>query len=116
MPKINYKAANVYTANDVRLLPGINTVSEAELKLFLSHPGVQHRVDAGVIEVLQDKGDGKQRTVKDVVAEIGQTFDLAALATLREDDGRPGVVKAIDEQVAKIKADGGAGGDKGSDE
>lgn len=110
MPKINYKLPNVYTANEVRLLPGINTVTDAELKSLASHPGVRLRVEAGHIDLVEDKGDGgKPRAVKDVIAEVGQTFDLAALEALKEADGRPGVVKAVDEQIAKIKASGGDG-------
>jgi hypothetical protein len=115
MAKVHYKAANVFTANDVRLLPGINQVGDADLERFLSHPGVQVRVKAGDIEVLEDKGAGKQRSVTDVAAEVASTFDLAALAALKDDDGRPGVVKAVDEQIAKIRADSGdtgGGGDQ----
>jgi hypothetical protein len=116
MPKIHYKLPNVFTANDIRLLPGINTVSDEALKSLMSHPGVKLRVDAGHIEVIDDKAAaGKQRAVKDVVSEVGQTFDLAALEALKDEDGRPGVVKAVDEQIAKIKAgadNAGGSGDK----
>lgn len=110
MTKVNYKAANIYTCEGVRLLPGINVIPEGKAEAFLANPGVQARIDIGTIEVMGKGASDAPPTAKELIEEIGQTYDVAALKRIVETDERTTVRKAAEEQLALIDATGGDDG------
>ncbi|MBC3540653.1 hypothetical protein ACFSC6_12245 [Rufibacter sediminis] len=53
--QIKYNKANTYSANGVTLLPGVNTVADADAKAFLEHPHVKIKIKRGFIQVMAEK-------------------------------------------------------------
>lgn len=100
MAKVRLNQAKIYRVGGVRLLPGINTVSDDLWSVAKTNPVVARKIERGhIVEVEAKKSTG----VQDVVAEVKETFDMA---TLREyaKDSRKTVAEAAEKQIAKIDA------------
>lgn len=109
MALLNYSGKNVLgiclkSGEIVRLLPGINEVSEDHLSFMKSHPLFQTRQTKGFIQIMAEKldKDGK-RSVEEMVKNIPQIFDTKLLKKLIETDGRELVIIAAKSQLEKIK-------------
>ena len=61
MALVKYNKANVYKCCDVLLIPGVNEIEDGNLVAVLDHPLFQHRIDNGIIEII----DGPKRAEKD---------------------------------------------------
>ena len=100
MAKVRLNQARIYRVGGIRLLPGINTVSDEQWSVAKANPVVARKIERGdIVEVEAKKSTGAQ----DVVAEVKETFDMA---TLREyaKDSRKTVAEAAEKQIAKIDA------------
>ena len=107
MAQVKYNGTNVYRAQGVTLLPGINEVDADKLDDFLAHPGVKHRVNAKVVEVVKS-GDtsstsARKPSADEVVATVKEMFNVEELEALKANDKRKPVQEAIDAQIALIK-------------
>jgi hypothetical protein len=103
MALVKYSGLNVYTCNDQRFLPGVNEVEGGVLKTLLQNPLFKARVDTGTITIFDDPkdSDGKM-SARDVLRHIPNMYDKKLLEKLITTDGRPKVVEAAKEQLAKI--------------
>jgi hypothetical protein len=106
---VKYSGRNVYTigvksGDSIRLMPGINEVSEGDLITLQSHPVVKKRVESGLIEFigLETDQSGK-RSISDMIKYIPQIFDVKTLEGIIENDDRDRVVKAAKKQLDIIK-------------
>lgn len=103
MALVKYSGLNVYTCNDQRFLPGVNEIEGGVLKTLLLNPFFKARVESGKITIFDDlkEPDGKM-PAKDILRHIPNMYDKALLEKLVASDGRPKVVEAAKEQLAKI--------------
>jgi hypothetical protein len=106
---VKYSGRNVYTigaksGDSIRLMPGINEVSEGDLVTLQSHPVVKKRVESGFIEFigLETDHSGK-RSISDMIKYIPQIFDVKTLEGIIENDERDRVIKAAKKQLDIIK-------------
>lgn len=109
MALIQYKGKNVLgigTASGefIRLMPGINEVSEIDLAIMKSHPLFQSRIKNDIIQIMYEKIDNDgQTSMDDMLKNIPNIFDKKLLKKIIDNDGRKEVVKAATEQMEKIK-------------
>lgn len=94
MAKVKFNKPTIYTVGEVSLISGVNDVPDKFMKDFLDHPHVQHKIKAGLIEVVGKKAakdeteetsdevsfEGKK--VGEILEAIPETTDLAALEGL----------------------------------
>lgn len=59
MTKILYTGTNPYSCQGVRLTPGNNDVDNKKVSDFINHPGVIHRINSGIIKMLDNVSDVK---------------------------------------------------------
>jgi hypothetical protein len=109
MTLLNYNGKNVLGicmagGDIVRLLPGINEVSEIDFKSMKSMPLFQSRLRDNLIQVLDEgkEKDGK-RTIEEMLSYIPKIFDTKLLKKILETDGRDKVIKAANMQLENIK-------------
>jgi hypothetical protein len=117
MALVRYNNKNLlYFDFRVRLMPGVNEVSESDLKAMFKHPLFEHRFKEGILEVLEseeldNKGkskkkakDGKdeKRPAPEMLKLIPEIFDVELLKKIVKTDGREGVVKAAQDQLKKL--------------
>lgn len=98
---VNNKGNYSYEAEGVVLIPGTNMVEEEDFDKFISHPLMAKLDEQG--EFVYERG-GKS-SAKDMIALAKDTFDLEVLETMREEESRATVLKAIDEQIAELQGD-----------
>jgi len=96
---VNNKGNFSYEAEGVVLIPGTNKVDEEAFERFVAHP---------LMTALDEQGEficekiGKSNA-KDLIAMIKDTFDLETLEGMKENESRSSVLKAIGEQISKLK-------------
>lgn len=90
----------------VKIPPGLAFVDRAKWQQVQANGGVQARVDAGEIEVIDDWGRVKPRRCKEL---IGETGTIATLEQLLAKEERADVADMIESQIAKAKNLGTAG-------
>lgn len=109
MALVQYTGKNVFgvfvgAGEAMRLLPGVNEVSDNHLEMSQKLPLFQHRVRNGQILILKSTlGKDGKRSVEDMLDNIPKIFDLKLLKKIIESDGRDQVVKAANSQVESIK-------------
>lgn len=106
MALVKYNGKNVYYCNfTTRLMPGINEVSEGELKALLLHPIFQWRVEEGIVVIIPEstekEADGK-KSIKEMLKFMPQIYDRDYLNRIIESDGRDKVLEAAKKQLNKI--------------
>ena len=89
-----------------RFSPGINEVTNKQFKQMQEYKQFRKRLDAGIIEVI-DAGSVKnnsveKRSVSEMVAYIGDIYDINLLKKIKAKDDRTKVQVAIDAQLEKI--------------
>jgi hypothetical protein len=83
MPKVTLTIPSVYETEGVRLLPGVNAVTEDQLARLTKNKHVMHDINAGVLIV------GHKSTAAPVEAKAETVVaDTDALVTLAQGDGR----------------------------
>lgn len=92
--KIKLNTETLYTCNGVRLMPGINVVSDEEGERMQKVKAFKHRMDKGIIEVLSSK----RVTAKDV-AEMYDAKELERLAN----EGTKAVKEAAAQRIAELQ-------------
>ena len=82
----------------VQFMVGANEVDDEKWEKCKGNAIVQHMLSEGTL-VEQDSRPLSKRSEKLALALVKQTFDPELLAKWHEDDQRPGVRKAISEQL-----------------
>ncbi|WP_426447573.1 hypothetical protein ACP26L_25615 [Paenibacillus sp. S-38] len=119
---VHNKGNYVRNQNGIRLVPGVNNISEEDWEEFISHPLNQKLVDEGELvpqQKIVERVEGAtvtrelktaglvDMTAADAVALIKDTHSRDLLASLREEEAagqnRKTVITAIDKQLADIE-------------
>lgn len=97
---VQNKCNNPFEANGLTLHIGTNEVDETKFKAFIEHPLMAKLADEGFF-VYKFEGK-KQPNVAEMEALIADTFELELLETIKADDSRQGVQKAVDKRIAEL--------------
>jgi hypothetical protein len=110
MPLLKYTGMNMFTVNcvgcdPVRLMPGINEVSDNALECMRKHPFFNARVKDETIAIMHENKPGPdgKRTIADMLQYIPKIFDVKLLKKIISEDGRDAVVNAAKDQLSVIK-------------
>lgn len=98
---VNNKGNYSYEAEGVVLIPGTNIVEGEDFDKFISHPLMAKLDEQG--EFVYER-TGKSNA-KEMIALVKDTFDLEVLESMKEEETRSTVQKAIDEQIAELKGE-----------
>jgi hypothetical protein len=113
---INYGKVNVFAFSpSLKLIPGINKVSDADWAKVKDHPKVKAYLADGTLKVVDGKADEIEPGSADAIDEtlsglsekkaidlIDETVDENLLLSWKSGEKRGKVIKAIDEQLAAI--------------
>jgi len=99
MVKVRWNKPNVFTVGEVRLFPGLNEVEENDFQEISKNPIFKAKLESGL--AVAEKVEGK-RTVKTIVADIKETYDIKKLRALLDDE-RDVVARAAKAQIDKIE-------------
>ena len=85
----------------ITLIPGLNFVKDADAAAFLSQPSIAARVDAGILEIVEEKGELviSKLLAKDVAA----IMDVKLLEKIKAESTKPPIVKAAEAQLAMLR-------------
>ncbi len=86
--------------------PGMNEVKAEDWERLEGDDFVQGHVDRGELELLSDDTSVNisTMTVRKAIKTIRSVFDSERLMSWVGDEDRPGVLKAIEDQIEKIEA------------
>ena len=88
----------------LRILPGVQYIPDDPAILNDIH--VKARIASGLLEILdegvKDSKDAK-KDYKTLMKDIPQILDIKLLQEMKADEARPTVLKAIDDQIAKMR-------------
>ncbi|MEK3727174.1 MULTISPECIES: hypothetical protein [unclassified Lysinibacillus] len=92
-------------ANDVKVIPGANTLLEAEYTAFVAHPIIKGLIKSGEIVVPegQNAASLKDLDADEAIKLVKDTFSIEFLEKFKEDEKRKTVLSAIDAQIAEIQ-------------
>jgi hypothetical protein len=103
--KVRLNEARLRRVAGVNLRPGLQSIEDADWKKVKAHKSGEALMEKGLLEEVGKKGPGRP-SADDLVAEIGETFDMERLRELA-DDSRKKVSSAANEQIQKIEAQAG---------
>ncbi|MFZ2875819.1 MAG: hypothetical protein WAZ94_15190 [Phycisphaerales bacterium] len=88
----------------VRLLPGVNELTEKQWKAFDGLPVIQFHLGEGNIELIEAKPEAKlsDLNAKEAAKLVGATVDKALLERWAADESRKVVLDAIEKQMDAI--------------
>jgi hypothetical protein len=94
-------------AAGVMLIPGVNTIEDADFEKFSKHPLMKSLIKSGEIVIPEGAGDQKAQLLKDLGAEdaielVKDTYSVEYLESLKEGETRKTVLAAVDEQIKTI--------------
>ncbi|WP_346235724.1 hypothetical protein MKY04_09285 [Lysinibacillus telephonicus] len=94
-------------AAGVMVIPGVNTIEDADFEKFSKHPLIKTLINKGEIVVPEGSSSEKAQTLKDLSAEdaielVKDTFSVEYLEELKESETRKTVLTAIDAQIKSI--------------
>jgi hypothetical protein len=98
MGKDGNKEAIPNKMKNVRFMPGVNEIADADWEECKTHKVVQHHTEKGDL-IEQDNRPIQKRSEKLAVTLVKDTFDVELLTKWHEDDSRPEVRKAISVQL-----------------
>ncbi|WP_240415021.1 hypothetical protein [Paenibacillus periandrae] len=107
---VHNKGDFVRSQGGVRLIPGVNNITDGEWAIFKADSLNQELIDDG--EIVAQEIDGKAKTLADLnngeaAALIKDTFDLNLLASLLKEEeagkNRKSVLDIISKQAATIE-------------
>ncbi|MCT6926160.1 hypothetical protein [Metasolibacillus sp.] len=95
-------------ANDVKVIPGANTLTEDEFAAFVQHPIVEWLIDNGEIIIPEGQAEDNATSLKELNADdaiklVKDTFSIEFLEQFKVDEDRKTVLAAIDAQIAEIQ-------------
>ncbi len=92
-------------ANDVKVIPGTNTLQEAEYLAFITHPIIKSLIKSGEIVVPEGQNTAslKDLDADEAIKLVKDTFSIEFLEKFKEDEKRKTVLAAIDAQIAEIQ-------------
>lgn len=114
MALIKYNGDNfLYFNFKLKIMPGVNEVSESVLDALLNHPIFKHRFDTGILEVIerenkksdeksedQEKSEAKKKkSVKEMKKIIDEIYSIESLEKILETEDRIRVMEYIDQRV-----------------
>ena len=104
MAIVKYNAKNVYTCLEVRLIPGVNMIEDKLLKLVLDHPLFIHRIEEGIIEIIeQSQGKSKKEDPKQLSKLMPEIYDVKLLRKYIATSEDETLIKAAKKQLKKIE-------------
>ncbi len=94
-------------AAGVMVIPGVNTIEDAEFENFSKHPLIISLIRSGEIVVPEGISENKAQSLKDLNADdaielVKDTFSVEYLESLKVDESRKTVLAAIDAQIKAI--------------
>jgi hypothetical protein len=106
--KVKSNAPHVFQmiVPELRLMPGVQYVPDNVKEAFLNDIHVKARIASGLLEILdEDVKDVKdaKKDYKTLMKDIPQILDIKLLQQMKVDEARPSVLKAIDDQIAKMR-------------
>lgn len=102
MAFVKYNAKNVYYCGAIRLLPGLNEVACSSLKKVQSHPLFKHRVENGIIEILEEKKGKKSDNDEMLIKLMPEVYDVKLLKKYM-DSKNVCLAKAAKKQFERIE-------------
>lgn len=95
-------------ANDVKVIPGANTVTDDEFTAFVKHPMVKTLISHGEIAIPEGQTIANAVSLKDLNADeaielVKDTFSIEYLEQFKVDESRKTVLAAIDARIAEIQ-------------
>lgn len=104
--KVKSNAPHVFQmiVPELRILPGINYLPDDPAILNDIH--VKARIASGLLEILDQDVSGVKDAKKDyksLMKDIPQILDIKLLQQMLVDESRSSVVKAIEDQMAKLR-------------
>lgn len=99
----------------IRLVPGVNEITDADWKALKAHPQIKKQIDAGDLEVVTEKDRDDKDVEKDggdanlpgkagdAVKAVNKCWDKDLLEKWLENENRPSVVKAINKQLKNLE-------------
>lgn len=109
MALVQYNGSNILSCGltkggFVRILPGINECSAQDLEEISKLPSVKHRIDKGLLKILDDgKSGAGKKSVEEMLEMILKIFDKKLLNKIIRTDGRAQVIDAAKNQLALIE-------------
>lgn len=105
---VHNKGNYTRVANDVKVIPGANTLTETEFKAFVGHPIIMGLIHSGEMIIPEGQATSGVSSPKDLDADeaiklVKDTFSIEFLEKFKEDEKRKTVLSAIDAQIAEIK-------------
>lgn len=112
--KIKFKHNGVWVigqgSDQCVVIPGVNDLPKFEK--HLNHPDVQDKIKAGILEIIEEPKAGKKEAApspglagmkeKEALALVKETVSEPTLLSWKETETRAKILKAIDEQLAKV--------------
>lgn len=103
MVLVKYNAKNVYYCGALRLIPGVNEVAELSLIAVQSHPLFKHRVDSGIIEILDEVKGKKKNNEAMLVRLMPEVYDVKLLKKYMK-SGNASVACSAKKQFERIES------------
>lgn len=102
----------------VRLLPGVNELTEKQWKAFDGLPVIHFHLGEGNIELIQAKAEAKlsDMNAKEAAKLVASTVDKGLLERWASDESRKVVLDAIEKQMDAIAVKTPVDGDEADDE
>lgn len=100
--KVRLNEARLRSIAGVRIVPGLQSLSDDDWKRVKAHPSGKALMEKGLMEEVQGKKPGRP-SADDLVAEIAEVYDMARLRELAEDN-RKKVAEAAKAQIDHIEA------------
>ncbi|MFF5994275.1 hypothetical protein AAGS61_05910 [Lysinibacillus sp. KU-BSD001] len=98
-------------ANGVKVIPGTNTLTEAEYKAFVNHPIIEGLINTGEIVIPEGQAiasaEGvsslKELNADDAIKLVKDTYSIEYLTELKIGEDRKTVLAAIDAQMVELQ-------------
>lgn len=105
---VHNKGNYTRVANDVRVIPGANTLTGDEFRAFVKHPIIETLIRNGEIDIPEGQNMTTVTSLKDLNADdaiklVKDTFSIEYLGQFKANEDRKTVLTAIDAQIAEIQ-------------
>jgi hypothetical protein len=104
----------VFQGGNVKILPGLNTLTDKQWSQIKDHPKVAAAVESGLLEIIEGPAAKGQKPKDEIeslakydqntaISAVGGQMDASVLASWRKGEKRPMVLKAIKDQLEAVK-------------
>lgn len=100
--KVRLNEARLRSIAGVRIVPGLQSLSDDDWKRVKAHPSGKALMEKGLMEEVRGKKPGRP-SADDLVDEIAEVYDMPRLRELA-DDSRKKVADAAKAQIKRIEA------------